>query len=439
MTASKRRWRIAVFVTLVISVVACAHVYVQEPVFRSNVSDGDVISTVFLIGDLGRPSLPLENLIDAINHDVTEAIAQTPRTAPIILGLGDNLYEKGLPHDLEAPGAEAEIATLRAIGTQFARIQNKGHQVPLMLIPGNHDYNDDALAIRNNLGDISRWYFLEELAIDGADAWTHLPGEASRFGSAAELFGHLEGDPAARVEFMAPMRIPGFDPGLVAIAVDSELVLDLYAQGYKDLAVAYWQRLEQALLAAPANAWLMIAAHHPPVTYGKHGRMSFGNWMFGPGWPQFPQVWQKALIATLPLGIVLGAVVYPTVLAIAAAPPLVTAIVSGRKQDVGSVPYDQYAAEFLKLAAEYEVDAVLAGHDHSTQIIELSSIDGFSGDSLLVITGAGSKVESVRRGPGTVAYLSDHSYVRMTQHAGGLIFEIIDQQGRVHYRYEMSS
>jgi hypothetical protein len=135
----------------------------------------------------------------------------------------------------------------------------------------------------------------------------------------------------------------------------------------------------------------------------------------------------------------LGVVVYPAVLAIAAAPPLATAIVSGRKQDVGSVPYDQYAAEFLKLAAEYEVDAVLAGHDHSTQIIELSSTDGFSGDSLLVITGAGSKVESVRRGPGTVAYLSDHSYVRITQRAGGLIFEIIDQQGGAHYQYEVSS
>ena len=147
MTASERYLSIAVFVTSFISVAACAHVYVQEPVFRSNVSDGDVISTVFLIGDLGRPSLPLENLIDAINHDVTETIAQTPRTAPIILGLGDNLYEKGLPHDLEAPGAEAEIATLRAIGTQFARIQNKGHQVPLMLIPGNHDYNEVVLHV----------------------------------------------------------------------------------------------------------------------------------------------------------------------------------------------------------------------------------------------------------------------------------------------------
>ena len=185
MTASEKCWSIAVFVASVISVAACSRVYVQEPAFSLEVSAGDVISTVFLIGDLGRPSASLDNLIDAISHDVTKVTAQTPRSAPIILGLGDNLYEKGLPHDLEAPGAEAEVAMLRAIGTQFARIQNKGHQVPLMLIPGNHDYNDDALAIRNNLGDISRWYFLEELAIDGADAWTHLPGDASRFGSAA--------------------------------------------------------------------------------------------------------------------------------------------------------------------------------------------------------------------------------------------------------------
>ena len=439
MTASEKCWSIAVFVVSVISVTACSRVYVQEPAFSLEVSAGDVISTVFLIGDLGRPSAPLDNLIDAISHDVTEVTAQTPRSAPIILGLGDNLYEKGLPHDLEAPGAEAEIATLRAIGTQFARIQNKGHQVPLMMIPGNHDYNDDALAIRNNRGDISRWYFLEELAIDGADAWTHLPGDASRFGSAAELFDHLEGDPAARVEFMEPMPIPGFDPGLFVIAIDSELILDLYAQGYKDLAASYWQRLEQVLLEAPDDAWLMIAAHHPPVTYGKHGRMSFGNWMFGQGWPQFPQVWQKALVATLPLGILLGVVVYPAALAIAAAPPLATSLVSGRKQDVGSAPYDQYAAEFLKLTAEYDVDAVLAGHDHSTQIIELSAVEGFSGDSLLVITGAGSDVGPVRRGPGTVAYLSNHSYVRVTQRTGGLIFEIIDQQGEAHYQYEVSS
>ena len=438
MRGPERRWLIAVLFISVV-VVACSRLYVQVPVRGVHVSEGGLISTVFLVGDFGRPSLPLRNLVDAINHDVAEVIERTPRTAPVILGLGDNLYEEGLPHDLDAPGAEVEVATLRAIATQFARIQNQGRQVPLLLIPGNHDYNDDALAIRDNLGDISRWYFLDELAIDGTDAWTHFPGDASSFGSAAELFDHLEDDPAARVEFMAPMPVPGFDPGLRVIAVDSELILDLYAEGYKDLATLYWQSLERALVAAPDDAWLMIAAHHPPVTYGKHGSTPLGNWMFGQGWPQFPKVWQKALAFTMPFGIALGIVINPAALAIAAAPSLTNAFVPGSKQDVGSGPYDQYAAELLNLAARYEVDVVLAGHDHNTQIIELSEIEGFSGDSLLVITGAGSKIDPVRRGPGTVAYLSNYSYVRMTQWVGGLIFEIIDQQGGSRYRYDLSS
>ena len=43
--------------------------------------------------------------------------------------------------------------------------------------------------------------------------------------------------------------------------------------------------------------WVAIAAHHPPVTYGKHGRPSFGNWVFGQGWPQFPAAWPEAMAA----------------------------------------------------------------------------------------------------------------------------------------------
>ena len=60
------------------------------------------------------------------------------------------------------------------------------------------------------------------------------------------------------------------------------------------------------------------------------------------------------------------------------------------------------------------------------------------GDTLLVVTGAGSKVDPVRRGLGTVAYLSNYSWVRMTQYARGLSFEIIDRQGGSRYRYDLS-
>jgi hypothetical protein len=90
------------------------------------------------------------------------------------------------------------------------------------------------------------------------------------------------------------------------------------------------------------------------------------------------------------------------------------------------------------LAAAHDIDGVLAGHDHNTQLIELGATPGFSGDALLVITGAGSKIDPVRRGPGTVAFLSDYSFVRMTQYPAVLAFEIVDRRGEVRYRYHLA-
>ncbi len=396
------------------------------------------LSAVYLIGDFGKPSEPFRALVAAISADAAVLDDQSPRSAPMILELGDNLYEDGLPHDLDLPGAQDEVDKLRALAVAFADVRYAGAQVPLVLIPGNHDYSNNALARKGNLGDISRWYFLDELGVVGAPAWTHVPGDPRRFANAAELFDHLDGDPAAHAEFMAPVRVPHTDEDIFMVAIDSELILDLYAEGHEELAAAYWRELDRVLAATPDGAWLMVAAHHPPVTYGKHGEQSFGNWVFGQGYPQFPHAWQKALAVSLPLGIVLGIVVNPAAVAIAAIPPLATVFTSGRKQDVGSETYDRYAAGLLDHAARHEVDVLVAGHDHNTQIIELAEIAGFTGDTLLVVTGAGAKVDPVRRGRGTVAYLSDYSWVRMAQYARGLSFEIIDRSGDTRYRYDVS-
>jgi hypothetical protein len=310
--------------------------------------------------------------------------------------------------------------------------------VPLVLIPGNHDYNDNALVNERNLGDISRWYFPAELGIEGASAWTHAPGDATGFADAAALYAHLDGDPAAHAAFMAPARVSQFGREIAVVAIDSELLLDLYAAGREDLTEPYWEGLERELAAAPTGAWRIIAAHHPPVTYGKHGAPALGNWVFGQGYPQFPGTIQKVLAFAMPLGIVAGIVVHPAALALSAAPPVSTAILAGRKQDVGSGPYERYTAEMLRIAAQYDVDVIVAGHDHNTQLIELAALEGYTDDTLLVITGAGSKVDPVRRGRGTVAFLSDYSFVRMTRYGNGLSFEIVDRRGRIPFRYDLS-
>lgn len=435
-------WRAAaaaVLLTVLLAALSCGRYYARPPAdVGEAVEHGSPLSVVYLIGDFGRPAQPFRDLTAAMGRDVRNLPGDGLRTPPMILELGDNLYEDGLPRDLSAPGAAREVDKLRAIAAGFADLRFGASQVPLVLIPGNHDYANDALSRDGNLGDISRWYFLDELGIAGASSWQQVPGDAAAFADAAELGAHLEGDVAAHVEFMAPAPVPHLDRDLRIWAIDSELVLDLYDQGHDELAARYWDMLDRSLAGSSGVTWRFVAVHHPPVTYGKHGEPAFGNWVFGQGWPQFPRGWQKAVAVAAPLGIVLGVVAYPAAVVISAAGPVSTALTTGRKQDVGSDPYDRYAAELLRLVEKHDLDGVLAGHDHNTQLIELAEVEGFDGDSLLVITGAGSKVDPVRRGDGTVAHLSDYSFVRLTQYPGGLSFEIFDRTGEMRFRYDVA-
>jgi len=425
-----------IFALVALAAGACSRLYVQQPP-AAPVLSGEPLSAFYLVGDFGRPQQPFRDLVGALASDAGELAKLDLRTGPMILELGDNLYEEGIPHELAAPGAAAEVDKLRAIAEGFAQVRYDGAQVPLVLIPGNHDYADNALVNEDNRGDISRWYFLDDLGISGAASWLHLPGDATPFADATALYEHLDGDPAAHTAFMAPAAVPFLDRDVGMVAIDSELLLDLYAAGHDDLAAQYWEQLEQTLADLPASSWRLLATHHPPVTYGKHGAPSLGTWLFGQGWPQFPKGWQKALAAAMPLGIVAGAVVYPAALVIAAAPSVSTAVLAGRKQDVGSTPYERYTAELLRIAAVADVDAIFSGHDHNIQIIELGDLEGFDDDTVLVISGAGSKNDPVRRGPGTVAYLSDYAWIRVTQYGGGLSFEVVDRRGRGRARYDL--
>ena len=409
------------------SLPACSRVYVAPPGSIESPAATSPLSVVYLVGDFGMPKDSFVELTDAIGRNVEGDEALPLRSAPIILELGDNLYEQGLPHDLSTPGAQEEIDKLRAIAAEFAEIRYRGDQVSLVLVPGNHDYQDNAL-VQEEFGDISRWYFLEELGVEGAEHWDHEPGDAAGFESAAALSAHIDGNPRAHTDFMKPVLIAGTGDDVFIVALDSELVLDLYAEGLDDLADAYLDRLAEALDALPAGGWKLIATHHPPVTYGKHGRPSFGNWLFGQGWPQFPKTWQWGLAAAVPLGVGL---------AIVAAPAVSTAMLSRRKQDVGSEPYRRYADKLLEIAHNHSVAVILAGHDHNTQLIDLGSANVGAASGLLVVTGAGSRVDSVSKGPGLLAYVADYSYVRMVQYVSWLSFEVKGRHGELLYRYDL--
>ncbi len=89
-----------------------------------------VAYTVYLIGDVGAPSLEIQEPTLALLQKQLEA----SDTASAVIYLGDNIYQKGLPDSAERKRKESEQYLLE----QLKITDNFPGQV--FFIPGNHDW-----------------------------------------------------------------------------------------------------------------------------------------------------------------------------------------------------------------------------------------------------------------------------------------------------------
>ena len=131
--SARRKCLVALALSIVAALVllgACSRSYVVAPAGGVPAADTRPLSAVYLIGDFGKPAAPFRDLVAGIDADVATLSGPTFRTGPMILELGDNLYEDGLPHDLGAAGAQDEVDKLRALAEVFAGVRHQGAQVP---------------------------------------------------------------------------------------------------------------------------------------------------------------------------------------------------------------------------------------------------------------------------------------------------------------------
>jgi hypothetical protein len=367
---------------------------------------------VYLVGDFGKDSPILQDVGAAL----AGATAQDADLGPTVLALGDNLYQSGLSRC--APAAcygSPEAQNLRDVAQRFGDVQGN-----VFLLPGNHDYHSNALD-PDPPGDITHWYFLKDLGVEAP--WRPLLGDASEFKNPDALYHYLYHPPPSTTpaqqltDFLAPRPVVATDQ-LLIVGIDSQLLIDLYRGGQDTLANEYLEDLRQKL--KPQATWKAVAAHHPLETYGKHRVAQPMRLLFGPGWPQFPEPWQK----------------------LTAVPGLGTLVTLGwwarhSPQNIHSGPYDRYRKGVYDVLQAEGVALFLAGHDHNTQLIELSAVfkDPSAHPLLQVLTGEAAKEDPVGRGRGSLAYHTGGGFVRLAFDQTQLCVEMRDRHGLVRYRH----
>lgn len=417
------RARRTLLATLLSTLVACAPLYIA-PSQRTPAQAEPTSATegvVYAFGDMGAPTPGLADVTAAMAKELAaDHAGGHVKESPLLLGLGDNLYEVGLPRP--GTGDTAPIRRLGRIADLLARCRFGGRPAPLVLVPGNHDYGDRALPRDRDEGDITRWYYLDDLGIGGVSHWTMLPGERPKeAGDAAKLYERLYEAPERLSEFMRPRRIPHTPASLAIVAIDSQLLIDLFAAGRDDLAARYLEALDRELARAASARWRLVATHHPVESYGAHHVTMPARFLLGPGWRQFRSPWEVVL-AIPPLGTLATTVRW--------------AIASN--QDSHSSANRAYRKALLERLERHHAAVVLSGHDHNSQLIELDAPGG-SRSILQVVSGVAAKLDPVTRGNGTLFYHSGYGYTRLAVHATHLEIAFKDRSGATLFRYRVAS
>lgn len=297
---------------------ACGGRALPIPPAPPPVPAAEVAASVFLIGDAGAPAPAFEPVLAALEADLARAPARS-----WVVFLGDNLYPRGLPDSTDPWRPEGE----RRLLAQIAAVRDPGARG--ILVPGNHDWDKG-----------------------GADGWVRVRRQ--------ERFVEAHGD--GRVEVLPDGGCPGpavrdIGEQVRLILIDTQWWFHNHAKPYEPGTVCPAADSEAEVIdslrtavATAGERHIIVAAHHPFASGGKHG----GTF----GWREhlFPlRELNSALWIPLP---VIGSI-YPLARQSGVSP-----------QDLSS---REYRALLDSLATAYILNPPLihaGGHDHDLQVHE---------------------------------------------------------------------
>ena len=309
--------------------------------------------TVFLVGDVGNPESSRQEptlkmlqrkiyyktdttKLDTVNNN-------TSHKEDVVIFLGDNVYETGMPE----PGASDRKEKERRIIEQMKVV--KGFKGKTIFVPGNHDWNESR---PGGLAAVNREEEFIESYLDSNDVF--LPSN---------------GCPG-------PVEIQ-FNNDLVVIALDTEWWLYKFNKPIApDNGCTAGSRLEiiqqvQDILLRNKGKNIVFAQHHPLFSNGNHGGYyTLREYLF-------------------PLTIVRDNAYIPLPI-IGAIYPLMRQYGISR-EDLSNKDYQQLKRGLLSVLENEKNVVIAAGHEHALQFNKYGDINH-------IISGAGSKATRLIKG-----------------------------------------
>ncbi|KXX70652.1 metallophosphoesterase [Flammeovirga sp. SJP92] len=313
--------------------------------------------TVFLIGDAG-----LATKDDEVLQSFFEQINRNNNKNSTVIFLGDNVY----PHGLENVGEKRRKEGEEILKAQLESLKSfKGN---VFMVPGNHDYNRGK---KNGLERLRN----EEKFVNA------ILGDST--------LAPFDGCPD-------PVEIPLNDE-VTLLLIDTQWLIFDYIEKAEYNGCQY-RTVDDALIAIQdivsrnKDKKLIVAGHHPVVTYGEHGGVfrakdhlfpltSFASWAYVP----------------LP---VVGSI-YPI------------ARKSGvNRQDTGNKVNQKMVSSFQNIFKNHPNIIYASGHEHTLQYNIKDNVH-------YIVSGSGSKTSFVKKGKYSKFAQSTKGFSKVTFEKGG--------------------
>jgi hypothetical protein len=318
----------------------------------------DITHTFILIGDAGEPHISSESFGTVVREQIAKAGDQTT-----VLYLGDNLYPDGLP----APGSKFRGRGEQILQTQASWVKGLGAQG--IFIPGNHDWQHWGRKGLEYIGHQQQW-------VDSLHE--------------------------KNITFQPQNGCPGpvekiINDKLVLVILDTQWFLHQYNKPAEEGPCDAKTTADVLTLLADIferhhDKRIIVAGHHPIVTYGEHGGVF--------RWKDhlFPLTdMNRHLYIPLP---VIGSF-YPMYRKL-----------FGHIQDTAHPTYKEFSEPLAELLKENPGSIYVAGHEHA---LEHSVKDG----AHYVVSGAGSKVSFVRKKGHARFAESKRGFAQLSVHKNG--------------------